>query len=300
MVTIVDHNRPALKSDGSNKQPNNSQGTIDAINAMYEAAQANKANSGNNGSNNNGNSGSNIGGNTGNKGNTSSGNVSSSNANSSIGNSSSGGSSGSLSGFLSNFFNKYNQNNNQNNNQTGTSTFTPDTTVEDSYKASMDAANDRLKQAYEYQQTQLSKAKDDALREAWIKQQMVERGYPEQLAAAGINGGAAQGLLARNNADYANQRSNIQGNYLNNLGEAGQTYQQGILQNNADYLANMAAYRQQLDALRREWELEQLTNSGTLKNINQNSNNILGFSSKKLTPQEYLNNLRNQTGNLFK
>lgn len=299
MVTIVDHNRPALKSDGSNKQQNNSQGTIDAINAMYAAAQENKANSGNNGSNN-GNSGSNVGGNTGNKGNTSSGNVSSSNANSSIGNSSSGGSGGSLSGFLSNFFNKYNQNNNQDNNQTGTSTFTPDTTVEDSYKASMDAANDRLKQAYEYQQTQLSKAKDDALREAWIKQQMVERGYPEQLAAAGINGGAAQGLLARNNADYANQRSNIQGNYLNNLGEAGQTYQQGILQNNADYLANMAAYRQQLDALRREWELEQLTNSGTLKNINQNSNNILGLSSKKLTPQEYLNNLRNQTGNLFK
>lgn len=299
MVTIVDHNRPALKSDGSNKQQNNSQGTIDAINAMYAAAQENKANSGNNGSNN-GNSGSNVGGNTGNKGNTSSGNVSSSNANSSVGNSSSGGSNGSLSGFLSNFFNKYNQNNNQDNNQTGTSTFTPDTTVEDSYKASMDAANDRLKQAYEYQQTQLSKAKDDALREAWIKQQMVERGYPEQLAAAGINGGAAQGLLARNNADYANQRSNIQGNYLNNLGEAGQTYQQGILQNNADYLANMAAYRQQLDALRREWELEQLTNSGTLKNINQNSNNILGLSSKKLTPQEYLNNLRNQTGNLFK
>lgn len=299
MVTIVDHNRPALKSDGSNKQQNNSQGTIDAINAMYAAAQENKANSGNNGSNN-GNSGSNVGGNTGNKGNTSSGNVSGGSGSSGIGNSSSGGSNGSLSGFLSNFFNKYNQNNNQDNNQTGTSTFTPDTTVEDSYKASMDAANDRLKQAYDYQQTQLSKAKDDALREAWIKQQMVERGYPEQLAAAGINGGAAQGLLARNNADYANQRSNIQGNYLNNLGEAGQTYQQGILQNNADYLANMAAYRQQLDALRREWELEQLTNSGTLKNINQNSNNILGLSSKKLTPQEYLNNLRNQTGNLFK
>lgn len=72
----------------------------------------------------------------------------------------------------------------------------PDTTVQDSYKAAMEAANDRLKQAYEYQQGLLATAKDNALREAYIKQQMVERGYPEQLSAAGINGGAAQGLIA--------------------------------------------------------------------------------------------------------
>ena len=181
----------------------------------------------------------------------------------------------------------------------------PDTTVEDSYKASMEAANDRLKQAYEYQQGLLSKAKDDALREAYIKQQMVERGYPEQLSAAGINGGAAQALLARNNADYAKQRGSIQGNYMNNLGEAGQAYQQGVLQNNQAFLENMAAYRQQLDEMRRKWELEQLEKSGLLETTANGAGNGLGglgnlFGVKTLTPQEYLNNLRTNYGSLFK
>lgn len=122
----------------------------------------------------------------------------------------------------------------------------PDTTVQDAYRAQMDAANERLKQAYDFQQAQMQQAKDDAFREAYIKQQMVERAYPEQLAAAGIRGGAAQGVIARNNADYAKQRTFIYNNYLNNLANAGQTYQQGVLGNNEDYLRSMAAYQQAL------------------------------------------------------
>ena len=177
----------------------------------------------------------------------------------------------------------------------------PDTTVQDSYKAAMEAANDRLKQAYEYQQSQLGAARDNALREAYIKQQMVERRYPEQLSAAGVNGGAAQGLLARNNADYANQRTAIHGDYLNNLGAAGQTYQQGIMQNNENFLNTMAAYQQSLDEMRRKWELEQLEKSGLLK-TNPYSNN-LGYrfgNTQPLSAQDYLTNLRNNYGNLFK
>jgi hypothetical protein len=168
----------------------------------------------------------------------------------------------------------------------------PDTTVQDSYKASMDAANERLKQAYEYQQGLIANAKDNALREAYIKQQMVERGYPEQLSRAGINGGAGAALIARNNADYANLRSAANNNYLTGLAEAGQNYQQGVLQNNADYLATMAAYQQSLDEMRRKWELEQLKNSGLL-------NSGYGYGTAT-TPQEYLNNLRATYGNLFK
>lgn len=173
----------------------------------------------------------------------------------------------------------------------------PDTTVQDSYKAAMEAANERLKQAYEFQQGQLASARDNALREAYIKQQMVERRYPEQLAMAGVNGGAAQGLLARNNADYANQRTAIHGNYLNNLATAGQTLQQGILQNNENFLNTMAAHQQSLDEMRRKWELEQLEKSGLL---NANPYNRVGFNTQPLTAQDFLNNLRNNYGNLFK
>ena len=175
----------------------------------------------------------------------------------------------------------------------------PDTTVHDNYKAAMEAANDRLKQAYEYQQSQLGAARDNALREAYIKQQMVERRYPEQLSAAGINGGAAQGLLARNNADYANQRTAIHGDYLNNLGAAGQTYQQGIMKNNEDFLNTMAAYQQSLDEMRRKWELEQLEKSGLLT-VNPYSGFGYGFNTQPLSAQDYLTNLRNNYGNLFK
>lgn len=122
----------------------------------------------------------------------------------------------------------------------------PETTVQDAYKAQMEAANERLKQAYEFQQAQLQKAKDDAFREAYIKQQMVERAYPEQLAAAGINGGAAQGVIARNNADYAKQRTAIHGNYLGGLAQAGQTYQQGLYGANENFLSSMADYERAL------------------------------------------------------
>ena len=130
----------------------------------------------------------------------------------------------------------------------------PEKTVADYYQEAMNATNDRLKQAYEYQQEQLRKAQNDAFREAYIKQQMVERGYPEQLAAAGINGGAAQGVLARNNADYANQRTSIYNNLMQGLSDLGQNYQQGIMQSNENYLANMAAYQQALDQMEKEFE----------------------------------------------
>ena len=131
---------------------------------------------------------------------------------------------------------------------TGTTPSQPETepqpSVEDRYKDLMGAANERLKQAYIYQQGQLQSAKDEALREAYIKQKMNQRAYPEQLSAAGINGGAAQGVVARGNSDYAKQRTDVYNTYLNGLNSAGQTYQQGVLGNNESFLASMAAYQQ--------------------------------------------------------
>ncbi len=174
------------------------------------------------------------------------------------------------------------------------------TNVEDAYKTSMDAANARLKQAYEYQQSLLAKEKDNALREAYIKQQMTNKAYPEQLSAAGINGGAAQAIYARNNADYANQRGAIQGSYLDNLGAAGQNYQQGVLQNNENFLAAMAAYQQAKDEERRKFELDMLKQSGLFNHFNGGIGlNGLKTGTMNMTANEYLNALRNAYGNVF-
>jgi hypothetical protein len=61
--------------------------------------------------------------------------------------------------------------------------------------------------------------------------------------------------------------------------------------------------------MRRQWELEQLEKSGLFK-ASLNKNNVqedssggkLNFKGKSqpLTAQDYLNNLRNNYGNLFK
>jgi hypothetical protein len=66
----------------------------------------------------------------------------------------------------------------------------------------------------------------------------------------------------------------------------------------------MAAYRQQLDEMRRKWELEQLEKSGLLGTMatTKPASGLLGLfgGTQELTPQEYLNSLRNNYGNLFK
>ena len=55
---------------------------------------------------------------------------------------------------------------------------------------------EKMREQYESAAEKLRAERDDALRENWILQQQAEAALPEQMAARGINGGAAETNLA--------------------------------------------------------------------------------------------------------
>ena len=82
-----------------------------------------------------------------------------------------------------------------------------------------------LRDQYDYSAQKLKNERDAALRENWVLQQQAEAALPEQMAAAGINGGASETTLANLRAKYQGDRNNIRGEYMNNLGELSQQNQ---------------------------------------------------------------------------
>lgn len=79
--------------------------------------------------------------------------------------------------------------------------------------------SETLRQQHDYAAEQLRKERDDALRENWILQQQAEAALPEQLAAAGMNGGATETTLANLLARYQGNRNDIRNEYMDNLGD---------------------------------------------------------------------------------
>ena len=82
-----------------------------------------------------------------------------------------------------------------------------------------------LRNEYDYSAEKLKNERDAALRENWILQQRAEAALPEQMAASGINGGASETSLADLRARYQGNRNDIQGNYMENLGDLTQQTQ---------------------------------------------------------------------------
>ena len=81
-----------------------------------------------------------------------------------------------------------------------------------------------LQDKYNYNAERLKEERDAALRENWILQQQAEAALPEQMAAAGLSGGAAETSLADLRAQYQGERNEIRGNYMDNLGDLGQEH----------------------------------------------------------------------------
>ena len=95
--------------------------------------------------------------------------------------------------------------------------------------------SEKVMEQYENEAKKLREERDAALRENWILQQRAEAALPEQLAAAGINGGATETGLANLRAQYQGNRNDIRSDYLDELGKAGNESRKAILENEKDF-----------------------------------------------------------------
>lgn len=77
----------------------------------------------------------------------------------------------------------------------------------------------QLRSQYEYAADKMKAERDEALRENWILEQQAEAALPEQMAARGITGGAAETTLAQLKARYQGNRNDIRGDYMEELGD---------------------------------------------------------------------------------
>ena len=81
--------------------------------------------------------------------------------------------------------------------------------------------SERVRENFDLAAEKLRRERDAALRENWILQQRAKAALPEQMAAAGINGGASESTLANLEAQYQGNRNDIRKGYAENLEELG-------------------------------------------------------------------------------
>ena len=81
--------------------------------------------------------------------------------------------------------------------------------------------SEKIRENFDLTAKKLREERDNALRENWILQQRAEAALPEQMAAAGINGGASESTLANLKAQYQGNRNEIRKDFEQNLGELG-------------------------------------------------------------------------------
>lgn len=81
--------------------------------------------------------------------------------------------------------------------------------------------SEKIREQYDLAAENLRRERDEALRENWVLRQKAEAALPEKLAAAGINGGASETVLAKLSSEYEGRRGDIVGDYMESLGELG-------------------------------------------------------------------------------
>ena len=93
----------------------------------------------------------------------------------------------------------------------------------------------QLREDYNYSANKMREERDDALRENYILQQQARAALPEQMAAAGINGGARETTIADLMARYQGNRNDIQKEYMQGLGDLTQEHQNKQVENAKSY-----------------------------------------------------------------
>lgn len=113
-----------------------------------------------------------------------------------------------------------------------------------------------LKDQFDYSAQKLKDERDAALRENWILQQQAEAALPEQMAAAGINGGASETTLANLRARYQGDRNDIQKGFSDDLGELAFEHGRQQAENENRYNERWLEYLLSLAEMEKRYEYE--------------------------------------------
>ena len=130
----------------------------------------------------------------------------------------------------------------------------PEKKAETSVEELRNKYSERTRAQYENKAAKLRRERDEALRENWVLQQQAQAALPEQMAAAGLNGGAAETTVAAMNARYQGNRNDIRSGYMDNLGELSEEYAAQQAENERAYNEKWIDYILSLAEMEEEYK----------------------------------------------
>ena len=165
-------------------------------------------------------------------------------------------------------------------------------TTYDSLKNNLNSALGRMEENYKYGQGIQRDDANKSLQQAYINYMMNRRNLAQNLAAAGISGGATESSLANMYNNYGNSRNNINTTLAQNLRDLQNTYQNNVANANQAYNSQWAEanqnynnYLNQLEQMLAGWQqsnysgsnLSSLANfASTLADLTGNMNAAAG------------------------
>lgn len=181
-----------------------------------------------------------------------------------------------------------------------------------------------LRDAYNQNVSGLQADSEDAKRQAYISYMLGKKGINQTLANQGINGGAAESVLANLYNTYGSNRAGIDKNYADALNDLSAQYNSGVASIGSNYLDNYANllssqyqsmanakqnYANDLVSLMKSNMAKQTTNtadnsaeqalnttSNTGKNLGDEENNVIDTT----TNVNYLNKINQATADTIK
>lgn len=119
-------------------------------------------------------------------------------------------------------------------------------TVQQKLREATDLANKNALDVYNSGKAELNANIENQLRELYIARMMADRALPVQMAAQGINGGAAESTLAGNRNQYQNNRNALYQDANAKLADLLNTYNTSVNSNEQNLAQQMANLKMQL------------------------------------------------------
>lgn len=116
-------------------------------------------------------------------------------------------------------------------------------TYEDDVRAAIKARVQQAADSYNRQKEQAKTSYEDASRKAYISNMMSRRNLDQQLAANGVYGGMADSQRIAMDADYQNERADLEQQYIETLADLDQAITDAQLAGDAEAAEQMASYK---------------------------------------------------------